>query len=146
MGLFDKMKNFVTGGGAEVKLEHAPVAFPSMPLAVKVTVTAKTDLKSDGVFVDLVGMEQASFRPAQADADVHHSAQTYSTALKLSEALTMTAGEVRTFEGVVLLPKEAQPTFVGKKVKHGWTIRGRIEVSGNDPDSGFVELRVGMMA
>lgn len=41
------------------------------------------------------------------------------------------------------MPSSVQPSFEGYFTQHEWSIRGRVEVTGNDPDSGFVALRVG---
>lgn len=36
-----------------------------------------------------------------------------------------------------------QPTFDGINCEHTWELRGRIEAFGNDPDTGWIRLRVG---
>ena len=61
MGFFDKLKgavHAVTGGAATVTIEfHPAVAFPGETLSVRVTATAKADIKGDGIFVDIRGRD-----------------------------------------------------------------------------------------
>ena len=72
--------NFITGGSAKVQVTLPTVAFPSLPIAVKIHVTAADQFAS----------------PNQ-----------------------------------------------GKHAKHTWTFQARLEARGNDPDSGWKEVRVG---
>jgi hypothetical protein len=149
MGLFDKMKNYVTGGHAKVTLEHPALAFPAMPFGVKVVVVAKADFESNGVFVDVSSSETVSFKHKNQqgqEQDVNHSHGSYSHAFQVAGPFSMKEGETKEFPGSILLPKEADPTFKGTLTKHTYSIRGRIDTKGNDPDSGYVEFRVGAMS
>ena len=56
----------------------------------------------------------------------------------------LAANETKVFEGVFVLPGGIQPSFQGKNASHQWTVRGRIEAFGNDPDSGYQPFRVGL--
>ncbi len=146
MGLFDKAKNFMTGGHAKVKIELPPIAFPSTPITVKVIAEATADFDCNGVFVDVSATESASFKPAGADNTVNHSASTYSTTVQIGPAFKMAKGETKEWTGVITLPRDVQPTFKGKSMKHLVSACGRLDTKGNDPDSGFIELHVGCMA
>jgi hypothetical protein len=53
-------------------------------------------------------------------------------------------GETRQFQVTFLVPNEARPSFYGKLCRHVWQIRGRIEAFGNDPDTGWIDTRVGV--
>jgi hypothetical protein len=55
----------------------------------------------------------------------------------------LSAGESRQFEGTIRLPQGIQPSNAGRHAQHSWSIRGRLEAWGNDPDSGYQLLRVG---
>jgi sporulation-control protein spo0M len=151
MGLFDKLKdvaNMVTGGAARVSIEYEPqVAFPGENVSVRITATSTgPQLKSGGVFVDMRAVERVNL-PRGSAAGVEQSVQTSHTsfeqAVQIAPAFTLAPNETKVFEGVVRLPSNAQPTFAGYYTQHEWSLRGRIEVTGNDPDSGFQVFRVG---
>ena len=37
----------------------------------------------------------------------------------------------------------ADPAYDGRFVDHDWRLQGRLEMSGNDPDSGWIKIKVG---
>lgn len=151
MGLFDKLKdvtNMVTGGAARVSIAYEPqVAFPGEELSVRVTVTSTgPQVGSRGVFVDLRAVERVNL-PRGASAGMDHSIQTSHTSfeqeISIAPAFTLAPNETKVFEGVVRLPSNAQPSYNGRYTQHEWSIRGRVEATGNDPDSGYQVFRVG---
>ena len=145
MGLFDKAKHYLAGTHAKVSITLPAIGFPSMPIAVKVSATAAADFECAGVFVDVVATESANVKPPQGD-EVHGSAQTYTGKVQLSGPFSMKTGETKEWQGVVTLPREVQPTYHGKHAKHVFQLQGRLETKGNDPDSGWHELRIGAMS
>jgi hypothetical protein len=70
MGFFDKLKsvvNAVTGGAATVRLECEPFASSGEELRVRVTATSTgAEIKSQGVFIDLIGTERVFIRGGMA--------------------------------------------------------------------------------
>ncbi|XXF75339.1 hypothetical protein P2318_19955 [Myxococcaceae bacterium GXIMD 01537] len=152
MGLLDRLKNAantVSGGAARVSLEYAPsVALPGDTLSVRITATSTgSQVKSDGVFVDLRAIETVRL-PAGSGSSMDNpstrsSYTSFEQPLPLAPAFTLAPNETKVFEGQVRLPSNVQPSFEGHFTQHEWSIRGRVEVTGNDPDSGFVSLRVG---
>jgi hypothetical protein len=135
--------NFITGGAAKVEISFPAIVFPTMPIAVKIQIQATDDFVCTGVYVDVDGAENLSFRPANATADVSSSASTFRQAFSVGPGFALKKGETRELTGVVTLPKEAQPTYIGKHGKHTWTIQARLEAKGNDPDSGWKVVKVG---
>jgi hypothetical protein len=152
MGFFDKLKSavsVVTGGAATLTIEFQPsVAFPGKPLRVRVTATAKgAAIKGDGVLVDVQGMEEIRIRRSDGpglEDDLSISRPTHEQTFTIAGAFAMGPGESKTWEGTIQLPPNAQPTFDGSICDHGWGIRGRLSMFGNDPDSGYVPMRVGL--
>lgn len=164
MGLWDSIKgavNVVTGGGAKVNIEWQPaLIMPGAPVKVRVTATSTGgELKSGGAFVDVLGSENVNVRNVstgptptptpgnphpKATTDVHVSKATFEQSFQIAPAFVLGANETKTFEGTVTLPGNAQPSFQGAYAVHQWSMRGRIEAFGNDPDSGFKVMRVGM--
>ena len=103
-------------------------------------------MKSGGVFVDLLGTERIrikNYAPPGAYAGME---TTLDQAFQIAPAFVLAANETRQFEGTFEIPPNVQPTFTGVHASHHWEIRGRIEAFGNDPDSGYQPLRVGMKA
>jgi hypothetical protein len=153
MGFFDKIKgavNAVTGGGATVTLDYQPTtAFPGEMVLIKISITSTgSEIKSKGVFVDLVGREQIHIRKNDAgtDQDLRLSGDTLSHEFNVAPAFVLGAGETKLVETQVQLPGAMQPSFAGSYARHEWTIRGRLEAFGNDPDSGYAPIRVGLKA
>jgi hypothetical protein len=163
MGFLDKLKgamHAVTGGGAKVTIEYPQgLLQPGVPMRVRVTATSTGgELKSDGCFVDVAGVEAIQAKdvtpsnyhgaaPAQrVPVDVNDSHDTFRQSFQIGGGFVLAPNETKVFDGQITLPPGVQPTFQGKSCSHQWTLRGRIEAFGNDPDSGFLPFRVGLNA
>jgi len=152
MGFFDKLKgavSAVTGGAATVTIEFQPqTAFPGEPLGVRITATSKgAAIKGDGIFVDVRGVEEVKVHKNQSQAltdDLSLSRTTHEQSFQISGPFAVDANQTQVWEGQIQLPPNAQPTFDGSLCDHDWGIRGRLSMFGNDPDSGFVRIRVGL--
>lgn len=152
MGLLDKLKgvaNLVTGDAAKVTIEWKPaLGFPGERVEVKITATSTgAEVKSGGVFVDLVGAETAHVRgdtSAGPSTAGDAARRTLERELKIADGFVLAPNETKVFEGGFEIPKDAQPSYAGVAVRHDWQIRGRIETVGNDPDSGFLPFRIGL--
>ena len=152
MGLLSKLKsavNFVTGGAAKVQIEYTPsTAVPGQTINVKVTaVSTGGEVKSKGIYIDLRSIERVSVSKrdsVELDDDLDFSKETFSNEVKISDDFVLGANETKVFEGTINMPDNVQPSFDGKFVSHAWEIRGRVEAKGNDPDSGYKPIRVGM--
>jgi len=133
MSIIDRMKgalHSVTGGGAEVTLEHTGTFAAGQTLKVKVGVTAAAnELKSGGVFIDLQGKGKGTLGQVTGTvlAEKKHE-------LKIAEGFTLAAKESKSFEADVTVPADVS-------ADHDWEIRARVEAFGNDPDSGFKDIR-----
>ena len=151
MGFLDKVKgavNAVTGGAAKVTFDFEPkVALAGENLRVKVSVLSTgAEVKSGGVFVDLRAREEVHIRKSeiQAERDVSLAKSTFDQGFQVAPEFVLAAGETKHFEGGVSLPADLQPSFKGAYGEHFWEIRARVEAFGNDPDSGWVRLRMGI--
>lgn len=168
MGLFSKLKqamNVVTGGAAQVSLEWTPPAVtPGQPIHVKVSARSTgSEVKSDGIFVDVFGretflapaepprVEPQPKSPAELDypPEVEKKAGEPETdtktifreSFRLCEAFVLGADHTRQVEGQFTLPAHLPASRDGD-LDLIYRIRGRMEAFGNDPDSGYKELRV----
>jgi sporulation-control protein spo0M len=148
MGFFDKVKgalNAVTGGAANVQFMYGPqVIFPGEQVQVGISATSTGQaIQSKGVFVDLAGTEVVDFKDS-SDNHIRYQEQTFYREIQVAPAFVLAPGETKQFQLVFVVPPEARPSFHGKLCRHQWQIRGRIEAFGNDPDTGWVDTRVGM--
>jgi hypothetical protein len=154
MGFFDKLKGaviFVTGGAAKVTVEwNPPIAFPGDVLNVRVTATSTgAAINSGGIFIDIAGHEQLNIpRNALGNSNepISHNKETLSQTFQIAPPFALGPNETKQFEGRINLPPHAQPTYDGPYADHDWGIRGRLEMTGNDPDSGFQKFIVGKRA
>jgi len=150
MGFFDKIKaaaNFVTGGAAKVSVEWNPVvAFPGEPVRVRVTVTSTGPaISAGGLFIDVQANEVLNL-PANSqngNQQISHTKQTFSQTFQLTPPFQLAPNQTQQFEGHFVLPPGGQPTYDGPFADHDWGMCARVEMKGNDPDSGFQKFVVG---
>ncbi len=151
MGLFSAIKNAVksvTGGAADVSIEFPAVACAGDEVEVRVVCTSTGgEVKSQGVFVDLLGSEKVSIKGGtKSDSgekqDVSVTNNTFSQAFQIAGPLVLGANETREFTGTFRIPTSLQPSYNGVHAQHEWYLRGRLEAWGNDPDSGYKPLRI----
>ncbi|MFV8755676.1 hypothetical protein ACNOYE_34425 [Nannocystaceae bacterium ST9] len=151
MGFFDKLKGAVaavTGGAATVTMEFSPMVFPGDTISVRITATAKSNpIKGDGIFVDIRGVEEIRLRKGDAEQltdDLSINRETLEKSFQISGPFQVDANGTAQWEGSFQLPSNAQPSFDGSICDHGWGIRGRLSMFGNDPDTGYLPIRVGL--
>jgi sporulation-control protein spo0M len=151
MGFMDKLKSAaqaVTGGAARVTLEYQPpVVFPGDTVQVHITaVSTGAEVRSQGAFIDLRGQEWVHLTSAEAatQKDISTSKTSFETSVSIGGPFTLAPNETKTWDGTVQVPLTVQPSYTGVHSRHEWNIRGRIESFGNDPDSGWQPLRVGL--
>lgn len=132
MGIVDLMKgavDSVTGGGAEVTLEHSGTFAAGQVIKVKViAMSTGNDIKVKGAYIDLRGRGKSAV--GQATGAV---VATASHAFQIAEGFTLPAHDATAIEGEVTVP-DIDPAL-------DWEIRARLETFGNDPDSGFKDIR-----
>lgn len=152
MGFMDKLKGAVkavTGGSAKVDIEYSTEALmPGETLSVTITITSTVgDMKSKGVFIDVQSEEVVNINKnvsQQLESNLRVSRETFKQSFQVAPEFVLAAGETQTFEGEITLPPNVQPSYSGQFTQHKWSIRGRLDVRGNDPDSGFKPMRVGL--
>jgi hypothetical protein len=148
MGFLDKLKGAmqaVTGGAAKLSFEELPpILFPGEPSRFRLSATsAGAEVKSQGVFVDLLMTETAKFTDKN-NAAVEHSEQVFARGFQVAPAFVLAPGETKVFEFTFAPPEDCRPTYDGKLMKNRWQLQGRIEAAGNDPDTGFTDIRLGL--
>jgi hypothetical protein len=153
MGFMDKLKsmaNMVTGGGAKISLQIDRTITPGEKVAVIVRCQVEgAAVQASKVYVAARGVETVNLvhrdrdRDSRGDRDrVHDTEMTFSQEFVIHGAVQLAAGSTQEWRGEITLPTSAQPTYHGKHAKHDWSVLAAIDVSGNDPDSGWIEVKV----
>jgi sporulation-control protein spo0M len=148
MGFFDKVKgalNAVTGGAATVQFMYGPqIIFPGEQVQVGIGVTSTgQQVQSKGVFIDLAATEIVDFKDS-SDNHIRYQEQTFYREIQVAPPFALAPGQTQQFQVVFVVPPEARASFHGKLCRHQWQIRARVEAFGNDPDTGWIDTRMGM--
>lgn len=133
MGILDRIKHAVTGGAAKVELvKHTGNLAPGEMVYVKVSVEAVSAIDSDGVFIDLHGEDDPDEGMLDKAVEIFNPDPTFSW--PLAAGFKLAAGETRVFENAIAMPVDLK---IGDRI---WLVRARVEVTGKDPTSPWVEF------
>src|SRR5262245_13478334 len=100
--------NFITGGAAKVRIEYPTIAFPTLPVAVKIYVEATDNFECKAVHLDVTGTEHLQFRPSGAQNDAVSSDSTFRQSFQIAGGFKLAKGETKEIQGTFTLPREAQ--------------------------------------
>lgn len=154
MGLFGSIARFITGGGAKVSLSVGEPSL-SQPFPVTVSVVVEdADIKIAKVYVRIVAEENVRIHNVEVPRkgpndtiEVIRETITGSTTgcdmtFDIAPAQTLSAKSNHEFTGVLRLPPNSLPSFNGINAQYRWRAMAGLDVSGNDPDSGWQDLDV----
>jgi hypothetical protein len=139
MGFFKDLKNKVTGGAATVRV-NVPSARRGQAVPVQVQATAKASGKVSAVYLLVRATESAEFK--QNNEKVSSSKLSYENRITIAGAQDIKEGETYSWEGVLELPTNSNPTLRGSIIEHTWEIQAGLDMPGNDPDSGWQTIDV----
>jgi hypothetical protein len=151
MGFFDAIKGAVqavTGGAAKVTLEFGnQIVFPGDLVPVRITVLSQASgpLNSKGLFIDFVSNEALHLTADPAHniaSEIKLTNPVVSQQFQTNGPFALNPGQSEVFQGQFQVPA-VQPTYAGPHAKHDIMLRARMDVTGNDPDSGWHAIRVG---
>ncbi|MEQ8712488.1 MAG: sporulation protein [Cyclobacteriaceae bacterium] len=133
MGLLNSVKNFVTGGGAEVIVNiENPVIDGSEPLRLSISATAKEEtLAVKKVYVEVKAEEKSA-----------NTKLLYNTTIELEKNVQLSAGENKSWSCEVPIPEDIPATFFGRHSSMQWYVNAGLDVPGMDPDSGWQKFVV----
>jgi hypothetical protein len=134
MGFFKDLKNKVTGGAATVRVT-VPAARRGQAVPVQVQATAKANGKASAVYLLIRATESAEFKAN--NEKVQGSKVSYETRVTVAGAQDLKEGETYTWDGVLELPINSNPTLRGSIIEHTWEVQAGLDMPGNDPDSGW---------
>lgn len=66
---------------------------------------------------------------------------TYETRIQIAGATKLEQGQTYRW-GQVPIPPQLNPTFTGQMIQHVWEIQAGLDMTGNDPDSGWIPIQV----
>lgn len=154
MGIFSKIKNFVTGGAAEVKVVFESGEIDgSEALRAFVVATANDDCKVKKVYFKIRGREtyiklvnhtstdgEGNTTSTQR-SETHHENH-FEKEMVLAESVQITKGETKKWLAEFELPSDALATYHGKSCFFKWEVYAGLDMPGNDPDSGWEQFIV----
>lgn len=149
MGFFDKLKqaaNFVTGGGAKVQVLPLQGEYNRTDtIRVKITAEVKdAPLSASSIYLEIRSKESVALSKSinGKTENINEDRVGYTHKLTVSGTQELAAGQSYEWEAEFTLPQNALPTFHGSMAHHIWQVKGALDVKGNDPDSGWVEILV----
>ncbi len=155
MGIFDKVKSIarkLTGSSAKVFVDCDPIKFGE-PFEVRIKAEIKDEnIRIDRVYLNVVGTElvnaQTSDQVQNSDGStrsqtrtVELSHETYKDEITVKGASNLVANQTYDWKIQVEIPEGSPPIYHGFNARHGYYVRAGLDMSGNDPDSGWVELK-----
>jgi hypothetical protein len=148
MGFLDKLKsvkNMVTGGGAKVSLQIGQV---QLGVPIPVVVRAQVESGALGVSKVYVAVRAVETVKIEHRSDggsretIEDTETTFSQEFPITGPLQLPGNSMQEWQGQIMLPTNVQPTYHGKHAKHEWSVLAALDVTGNDPDSGWIEFHV----
>lgn len=155
MEFLSKAKDALLGGArADVSLDVPGNAARGEPLRVVVTVAVKDvaiEIRSvvvEAICEEVLDANQMKVEGtlSSGDGDDCYLPEVRTTlaieTVAVSGAVSLAAGSVTHFEGAIVPPTTAPPSAHGHHAEFCWTIRGRVDMKGRDPRSGWRVLEV----
>lgn len=140
MGFFSDLKNKVTGGGATVRLS-VPAVRRGQPAQVQVQAQAKANGKVNAVYLLIRAVESASWK-GENNTTVSNTKTSYENKVQIAGAFELKEGQTYDFTGQIELPANVNGSLRGSLINHTWEVQAGLDMTGNDPDSGWVALDV----
>jgi hypothetical protein len=147
MGFFSNLKNKMTGGSAEVRVNTTQVR-RGVASPIRIEATAKADGKVNSVYLLVQAVESCEVKDSDWEGNKHTTETvrgrrtSYETKINVSGPTEIKAGQNYTWEARLELPTNVNPSLDGKIIDHTWQIQGGLDMAGNDPDSGWVTIDV----
>ena len=150
MGFLSNLKGNLTGNWATITVQ-AGQAKRGETITVPVEVTVKdNDISIDGVILELTCREIVdlpnTYSGSSSGNDCNHSLsaneELHDQKITVVGPQQMAAGSSQSFSANVQIPSHLPPTFSGRNARVEWTLLARLDMKGNDPDSGLQHITV----
>jgi hypothetical protein len=153
VGLFDKIKNKLTGDWADVTVDVASAARGGTMQATATVAVKEQAISIEGIVVELQCVEQIDIPNAHVHSSFGSTSNSgtgratssealFDVEVKAAPAQELAAGATLTAAATIDIPSTAPPTFQGRYARYEWQVRARVEMGGNDPDSGWQSLHL----
>ncbi len=153
MGFLSNLKNSLTGGWADVVIDHGE-GRRGEPLELTVHVAVRSSaIEVSDVYVQLECheiVEIDNHRVSDHDdgeldvdhVDIRKQERLFDRRVSLARSVSLDADSQQAYEGQVDLPAHLPPSYSGRHAKIRWRVLAALDMKGNDPDSGWREIRV----
>ncbi|MFO0552250.1 MAG: hypothetical protein U0271_27940 [Polyangiaceae bacterium] len=147
MGFFSNLKNAVTGGAATVQVQAPPVQ-RGTPAMVQIWAQAKSSGSVNGVYLLVRAVEHAQVRDTDYNngsvrtETVRNTHTAWEYRIPVAGPFQMAEGQQMNWQASLQLPTNIGPSFQGQTISHVWEVQAGLDMTGNDPDSGWVQLQV----
>ncbi len=115
---------------------------------MKIWAQAESDGNVNGVYLLVRAIERAQlsdtdFSDGQTQREtVSGSHTSYEHRIPVAGAFLMRAGQQDQWQVQLQLPQEVGPSLKGHLISHEWAVSAGLDMSGNDPDSGWITIQV----
>jgi len=130
--------NALTGGAATVQMNLQKTRFTAgETIYAWVTVTASDNVNSEGIVLHLFAIEQThEVRCNHCNSMVvGHNESVYNNEISIAGPQQLFRGEVRQFQGAIVVPQGVPSTYIGRHASNKWYLEARVQMFGNDPDT-----------
>jgi hypothetical protein len=147
VGFLSGLKNAVTGGAAEVQLQ-CPAVQRGQVVTVQIWATAKSSANVAGVYLLVRAVEQANLRDTDWEdghahrENVHGTYTSYENRIPVSGPFQLQEGQQGQWQVQLQLPTDVGPSLSGNIISHEWALQAGLDMTGNDPDSGWIPIQV----
>jgi len=154
MGFLNKLKqasNFITGGGAKLQVQqlNQVVSEGNIQLKVKCQIS-DADISVSNIYLKVRSVERVVVEDYDFDSEdgktrretIYRDNDIYQERLIIDNAQTLEANSNHEWNVEVPIPENAYGTYKGKHAVHVWEVFAGLDKSGNDPDSGWIEIEV----
>jgi hypothetical protein len=93
------------------------------------------------VYLLLRATESCEFK-GDNNEKVGSSKESYENKVTIAGAMEIKEGQTYDFEGIIELPTSCNPSLRGSIINHTWEIQAGLDMTGNDPDSGWQSFDV----
>ncbi len=154
MGIFEKLKkatNFIIGSGAKLQIEQLEknVSEGIIPLKVRCQIS-DSEVNVSNIYlkvraVERVEVEDYDFNHGDGNTyreNIYREHETHQQKLIIGKAQTLQANSTHEWNIELPIPESKYGTYKGLNASHDWEVFAGLDTSGNDPDSGWVEIIV----
>jgi hypothetical protein len=150
MGFLDKVKNTLSGDWADVSVQVGGPVVRGGALDATVNVQVKNSpIKVDSIVLELRCEEHVYLQRVT----ISGAGNTVTGSASATEAIVnhevpvggpqeLAAGSSSAYTASVPVSVDAPPTVTGRNARYEWKVRGRLDMKGNDPDSGWQTIQV----